>query len=60
MSGNSEQWAALDSQHERLVEASHPLLRSDGQDQPLRSRPGGVRAVQSLGAGGQSQDAESS
>jgi len=29
MSGESQQWAALDSQHERLVGVSHPQLRGD-------------------------------
>ncbi len=32
MSGNDQLWAALDSQNERLVEACHPLLRTDVPD----------------------------
>jgi hypothetical protein len=27
MSGNGQQWAALESQHERLAEASRPVLQ---------------------------------
>jgi hypothetical protein len=29
MSGDSQQWEALDSQHERLVGVCHPQLRGD-------------------------------
>jgi hypothetical protein len=35
MSGSSQQWAALESQHERLVEVSRPLLRGEA---PRRGR----------------------
>jgi hypothetical protein len=30
----SQRWAALDKQHERLVEASHPLLAELRRDRP--------------------------
>ncbi|GEM_PF-2334234 len=33
-SDSSQRWAALDSRNERLVEASHPLLRALDRDQP--------------------------
>ena len=35
MSGKSHQWAALESQHERLVDSSGPLLADDA---PRRGR----------------------
>jgi hypothetical protein len=31
---NSERWAALDKQNERLVDASHPLLAELRRDYP--------------------------
>jgi hypothetical protein len=36
MSGKSHEWAALESQHERLVDLSGPLLLGD--DAPRRGR----------------------
>jgi hypothetical protein len=60
MSGDSQQWAALDSQNERLVGAAQLRLCGDGQGRG--DVPGGVRrpwrrrvAEASLGADGQSQ-----
>jgi hypothetical protein len=38
-SDSSQQWAALDSRNERLVEASHPLLRTLKRDKPENDRP---------------------
>jgi len=31
---NDQRWAALDKQHERLVDASHPLLAELRQEHP--------------------------
>lgn len=60
MSGDSQQWAALDSQNERLVGAAQLQLCEDGQGRG--DVPGGGRrhwrrrvAEAALGADGQSQ-----
>lgn len=38
-SDSNQQWAALDSANERLVEASHPLLHAADGDRTDRDQP---------------------
>jgi hypothetical protein len=40
-SDSSQRWADLDSSNERLVEASHPLLRAADRDRTDSDRTGG-------------------
>ena len=37
-SDSSQRWDALDNRNERLVEASHPLLREPDRDRPEAER----------------------
>jgi hypothetical protein len=41
---SSQQWAALDSRNERLVEASHPLLRAPDEGRADGDRQSGAAA----------------
>jgi hypothetical protein len=51
MSGNRQQWAALDSQHERLVDVSSPLPGTELPAGRSRSRHRRM-AVAATGPGG--------